>query len=65
MITGLAFLEFYGDWHLSWLVLWGFFLSDASKYILNFDKIMVPMVIIVAVFLLWFAGLMTRKGILN
>lgn len=45
--------------------LWGFFLSNASQYMLDFDKIMVPMVIIVAVFLLLFAQNMTRKGILK
>ena len=45
--------------------LWGFFLSDASKYMLDFDKIMVPMVIIIAVFLLWFARNMSGKGILR
>ena len=45
--------------------LWGFFLSDASRYMLDFDKIMVPMVMVVAVFLLLFAHNMSKKGILR
>ena len=45
--------------------LWGFFLSDASQYMLDNERILVPMVIIVAVFLLFFAQMMTRKGILR
>jgi len=45
--------------------IWGFLLSDASQYMLDSDKIMVPMVIIVALFLLFFAQMMVRKGILR
>ncbi len=45
--------------------LWGFFLSDAAKYMLDFDKIMVPMIIVVAIFLIWFARHMTAKGVLR
>jgi len=45
--------------------IWGFFLSDASKYMLDFDKIMVPMIIVFAVFLLFFARSMSNKGILR
>jgi len=45
--------------------LWAFFLSDAAKYMLDSDKIMLPMIIVFAVFLIWFAYHMTHKGVLR
>lgn len=45
--------------------IWGYFLSDAAKYMLDIDKIMVPMIIVFAIFLIWFARHMTAKGVLR
>lgn len=45
--------------------LWGFFLSNAAKYMLDFDKVMVPLIILVAIFLIWFARHMKAKGVLR
>lgn len=45
--------------------LWGFLLSDAAKYMMPADKVMTPMIVIFAIFLIWFAYKMAHKGILR